>query len=323
MTTIYYPPEQNAIQKTLDAQLLSGITASMTLSNVTGIPNKAGVCVIDLVDANGAFTPAKREYVSYTGVSGSTLTGLTRNADGGGSDQDHAIGAIVQFPADVLQQQGFLDSYLTEHEEAGTHKAATVTTLKATGAVVNTGTSDDTIVTPKALADSAVSTASKTETLTNKTLTSPKINENVALLATSTELNKLDGSVPRKSVLFGNSLGLTIAGGTTAYVGLGLNASNWFDSGVIIVPCAGTIKNLSIYLTTVPGSGKNIVITVQKTGSDQSVTLTINGVSANSGSDYTNSFAVAQGDFINLKLVSDAGANAVAVRSWSLEFDAD
>jgi hypothetical protein len=37
------------------------------------------------------------------------------------------------------------------------------------------------------------STASKTETLTNKTLTTPKINENVNLTTTSTELNVLDG----------------------------------------------------------------------------------------------------------------------------------
>jgi hypothetical protein len=37
------------------------------------------------------------------------------------------------------------------------------------------------------------STASKTETLTNKTLTSPKINEDVALTATATELNYVDG----------------------------------------------------------------------------------------------------------------------------------
>jgi hypothetical protein len=37
------------------------------------------------------------------------------------------------------------------------------------------------------------STASKTETLTNKTLTTPKINEDVTLTSTSTELNVLDG----------------------------------------------------------------------------------------------------------------------------------
>lgn len=107
---IYDPPSINGIQKTLDAQLLSGITASMTLNNVTGIQDKPGVCVVDLIDANEKFTPAKREYISFTGVSGNTLTGLTRNADSGGSDQDHAVGAIVQFPADVLQQQAIIDN---------------------------------------------------------------------------------------------------------------------------------------------------------------------------------------------------------------------
>ena len=44
---------------------------------------------------------------------------------------------------------------------------------KATGAVVNTGTEDAKIVTPKAIADSNVVLTTKTQTLTNKTLTSP------------------------------------------------------------------------------------------------------------------------------------------------------
>ena len=41
--------------------------------------------------------------------------------------------------------------------------------------------------------DSTVATLAGTQTLTNKTLTSPKINEDVALTATATELNLLDG----------------------------------------------------------------------------------------------------------------------------------
>ena len=41
--------------------------------------------------------------------------------------------------------------------------------------------------------DSTVATLAGTQTLTNKTLTSPKFNEDVALTATSTELNLLDG----------------------------------------------------------------------------------------------------------------------------------
>lgn len=107
--TLYYPTSQNFVQKTLDAQLLTGATASMTLNNVTGIQNKPGVAIIDRIDNNEAETETKREVVIYTGVSGNTLTGLTRNADNSGSDQDHAVGAIVEFSADVLWAQSILD----------------------------------------------------------------------------------------------------------------------------------------------------------------------------------------------------------------------
>ena len=58
------------------------------------------------------------------------------------------------------------------------------------------GTGIDTTVADNELTfaiDSTVATLAGTQTLTNKTLTSPKFNENVALTATSTELNLLDG----------------------------------------------------------------------------------------------------------------------------------
>jgi len=172
--SLIYPTSKNAVQKTLAAALLEGATTSVTLNNVTGIQNKAGIFVVDRVDANGVATPSKREYISFTGVSGSTLTGLTRNADEGGSDQDHAVGAIVEFVSDVLQQQALIDDFLVEHDDGGTHK-------KATGAEINTGTEDAKIVTPKAIADSDYAktsditvTADSTTTFTNKRI-NPRI----------------------------------------------------------------------------------------------------------------------------------------------------
>jgi hypothetical protein len=56
------------------------------------------------------------------------------------------------------------------------------------------------------------STASKTETFTNKTLTSPKINEDVALTATATELNYVDGVTSAIQTQIDSKLAL--AGGT-------------------------------------------------------------------------------------------------------------
>ena len=119
---LYNPTSVNALQKTLAAALLSGATASATLNNATNIVNGLGACVIDRVDANGASTAAKREYITFTGTSGSTITGLTRNADGGGSDQDHAVGAIVEFVNDVVQAKAVKDVIETDHTTAGDHK---------------------------------------------------------------------------------------------------------------------------------------------------------------------------------------------------------
>jgi len=107
----YYPPQQNGLQKTLDAQLDSGVTSSMTLNNTTNVQNKPGVVVVNRIDADGNEKSAsEREFIIYTAISGSTLTGLTRNADGGSSDQDHAVGSIVEFVLDIKWGQSVIDA---------------------------------------------------------------------------------------------------------------------------------------------------------------------------------------------------------------------
>lgn len=100
----------------------------MSLSDVVGISNAPGVCVIDRVDANNNPTASKREYISFTGVSGSTLTGLSRGL-AGSTDQIHAVGAIVEFVFDVVQAQAIKDTFETEHNEDGTHSDITLDSL--------------------------------------------------------------------------------------------------------------------------------------------------------------------------------------------------
>lgn len=135
-TPIYYPPEDNGLQKTLNSALLTGVTASATLNNANKIQNKPGVIVIDRIDTNGALkAAADREYIVYTGVSGSTLTGLTRGV-GGSTDQDHSIGAIVEFVPDVVVHQMIADGLAVLLD------ASDVSAVNTTNVVTPTGTQD-------------------------------------------------------------------------------------------------------------------------------------------------------------------------------------
>jgi len=92
---------------------------------------------------------------------------------------------------------------------------------QAIGAEVNTGTATLKYVSPKALADSDYAktsdidvTATNAVTLTNKTLTSPKINEDVALTSTATELNALDGQMGAWTTYVTTTANLTKGSGT-------------------------------------------------------------------------------------------------------------
>jgi len=134
MTNIYYPPTANFIQKTLNAELLAGVTAAATLNNVTSLQNKVGVMIIDRINSSNVETPTKIEIVSFAGTSGSTVTTLVRGL-AGTTDQDHAVGAIVEFGPDIIWAQGLIDSYTTQHNDDGTHSAVTADSLTATGAI--------------------------------------------------------------------------------------------------------------------------------------------------------------------------------------------
>ena len=88
------------------------------------------------------------------------------------------------------------------------------------------------ITVPNSGADTMTLNAA-TQTLTNKTLTSPKINEDVAVTATATELNKLDGVTATATEL--NYVDVTTLGLTEASKAVTADANGVvsFDNGTI------------------------------------------------------------------------------------------
>ena len=98
-------------------------------------------------------------------------------------------------------------------------------------------------------------TETSTSTLTNKTLTSPQINEAVALTVTSTELNYVDGvtnpiqtQIDSKASLAGATFTGTVNGITKAMVGLG-NVNNTSDANKPVSTATQTALDGKLSLT--------------------------------------------------------------------------
>jgi hypothetical protein len=177
---LIYPPTQNGLQKTLGAQLDTGETSTCTLNNTTGLQNKKGLFVVDRIDTGGVEKDAAlREYVTFDNVSGSTVTGLTRGL-GGTTDQDHATGAVVEFVSDVVQQQAFIDTFLAEHGTSGVHDPNVMVKISDTQTLTNKSLT--TPVIPSFYQDSG-----KTKLMTTPNTASDTI---VTLAATQTLTNK-------------------------------------------------------------------------------------------------------------------------------------
>jgi hypothetical protein len=95
-----------------------------------------------------------------------------------------------------------------------------------------------------AISSTGVVTLTGTQTLTNKTLTSPKINENVAVTSTATELNLLDGKAATNLALVGKTEGTNFTAsllvghattgtlnGASSNTGIGIEALDALTSG--------------------------------------------------------------------------------------------
>lgn len=197
MANLYSVPLKNSVQHTLAGTLTQAETATITLDSSVTLELQAtstmkGLLVIDRVDVNGNLTPLKTEYISYTGVSGSTVTGLTRGL-AGTSVQGHAIGAIVEFVPDVTWAQAINDVFTTQHNDDGTHK--TLSSISLASVTINNAMAFGMSSASGVLTNPMIFNASMaSSTITNSNLRSSTIND-VSIygvyLPYSTKLNAL------------------------------------------------------------------------------------------------------------------------------------
>jgi len=158
----------------------TGEAVTITPASVVGLPTDTEITLtFDRVDGSGTKTPDKMERIRGT-ITGGNFVISSGGRAVEGTEQVHTS-PVVEMIWNADDWNDTVDHILTEHNQDGTHKDTLVTSLKATGAVVNTGTSDVTIVTPKALADSDYAkttditvTADSTTTFSNKRI-NPRI----------------------------------------------------------------------------------------------------------------------------------------------------
>ena len=147
-------------------------------------------------------------------------------------------------------------------------------------------------------------TLTGTQTLTNKTLTSPKINENVVVTSTATELNILDGVTSTAAEL--NYSDLATLGTTAASKVFTANANN-------LTTISGAVLNTEDALTDASTITWNVI-----NSPVARVTLTANRtMAAPSGT------GAAAGQFISILVIQDAGGTNTLAWNAVYEFTGD
>jgi len=127
----------------------------------------------------------------------------------------------------------------------------------------------------------------------------------------------------RESVILGSSRTAAFSTVSTQYGGLqgsvGNNATLYNRDQVF--PTAGTLSSLYVDLVGVAGAGASYVITLNKNGTDQTLTCTISGAAATTCNDTINSFSVVAGDLVAIKVVPSAGpAPTARVGRWGVKW---
>jgi hypothetical protein len=219
------------------------VKAGLVVEGSTATVNGKNLITAGTVDAKGdLIVGSADDAVARLGV-GSNGQVLTANSGATYGVEWSAPAAVGVFGSSIEFEGATANDFETTLAVTDPTADRTITLPDATGTVALT--SDITThanLTEAHGATGAVVGTTNTQTLTNKTLTSPKINEDVAVTATATELNLIDGSVAgtivnSKAVVYGsagevNATTLQIAGTSLTATATELNYVDGVTSAI-------------------------------------------------------------------------------------------
>src|SRR3990167_3112021 len=93
MATLFLAPTANYFSTTLNGAI-NASAQTITLNSTTNL-QAPGYLVLGREDGSGTATPNAREVISFTGISGNDITGITRGADNS-TARVHSDGALVE-----------------------------------------------------------------------------------------------------------------------------------------------------------------------------------------------------------------------------------
>ena len=155
-----------------------------------------------------------------------------------------------------------------------------------------------------------------TQTFTNKTLTSPKINENVAVTATATEINLLDGDTARGTTSVSDTDGIIHNDAGTMRMTSAQTFKAYVNSGLTLAADNLTIGDAAVTLSTLSGD-----ITIDATandtdiifkGTDNSSDITMLTLDGSEAGEATFNAGIVIADAGNIGSASDKDAIAIA-----------
>ena len=262
----------------------------LVVQGSTATVNGKNVITAGVVDAKGDLIVGSADDAVARLAAGTNGYVLTANSGATNGLEWAAPAAVGTFDSSITFEGSTADAYETTLEVTDPTADRTITLPNATGTVALTSdVSTHADLTAAHGATGAVVGTTNTQTLTNKTLTSPKINEDVVMSASSTELNILDGATLSTTELnyvdgvtsaiqtqldakatssdLTTHTGSTAAHGATGAVVGTTNTqtltNKTLTSPTLTTPDLGVATATSVNGTTIPSS-KTLVVTTDK-----------------------------------------------------------